>query len=113
MLTTGDFFNAFQVFAVAQAALFLMQDDLLLERYRRFLEKKQFEWRHGWAAKPLGLCGACFSGQSGLWSGLFMFGSEAGLSPLQVGIKTLIFTSSVVLFYEIKLAWQNKQGKGQ
>lgn len=82
-----------------------MQDGQLLEKYRRFLEKKHFEWRHGWIAKPLGLCPRCLSGQTGFWSGLFLFGSEPGLNPIEVGIKTLIFTSFVILFNEARGLW--------
>ena len=114
MLTGTDIFNAFQVFAVAQAILFLMEDGLLLAPYRRFLEKKQFEWRKSWAVKPLGLCDTCFTGQVSLWWGLFLFGAQAGLNPLEIGVKTLLFVSFNLFLFEVKIwAWQTRNNKGQ
>ncbi len=114
MLTGTDIFHAFQVFAVAQAVLFLMNDGLLLAPYRRFLEKKQFEWRKSWAVKPLGLCDTCFTGQVSLWWGLFLFGAQAGLNPLEIGVKTLLFVSFNLFLFEVKIwAWQTRNNKGQ
>jgi hypothetical protein len=111
MLTIIDAFHAFQVFCVAWTAQVLMEDGQLLEKYRRWLEKKSFEWQDGWITKPMGLCARCFHGQAGLWSGLILFGGVSGISLFEAATKTIIFTSFNIVFFEIKgaiAAWIQK-----
>ena len=106
MLTITDIFHAFQVFAAAQAAQFLMQDGMPLAAYRRWLERKMFEWQNGWITKPMGLCAPCFTGQVALWSGLLLFAVSAENTVFQAAVKIILFISFNFLFLAV---WQKTQ----
>lgn len=101
MLTFIDIFYSLQSFAVAAMFQMLMDDGRPLEKYRRWLDKKAFEWQNGWIAKPLGLCARCFHGQVGLWSGFFIYGVYFQHEPFLLALKITIFTAFNFLFFEI------------
>jgi len=81
--------NAFYCAVVANAFVWCMEDGMILSFYGKWLEKKSFEWRHGWITKPLGLCNFCFNGQVAFWTAVC-----TGLYPVEI----IIFTSLAMLF---------------
>jgi len=99
MLTSTEILWVFQAFVAATAVLLLMGDGQLLEKYRVWLEKRHFEWRAGWIAKPLGLCDRCFTGQVCLWSGVVLFW---GADWQELILKALLFAAFGIFFNEVK-----------
>lgn len=51
------------------------------------------ESRVPWLADPLGTCSYCFSGQLGLWTGVYLYGADLivlGISAASIAMSTLL-----------------------
>jgi hypothetical protein len=55
----------------------LMDSDMIMEPYRLKLERLPL-----WFAKPLGLCGICFTGQFALW--FFLIDKRGHIDPFNM-----------------------------
>ena len=97
MLSLTEFFFAVQAGLLAVVGALLMRPGHLLNPYYRWLEKRSILGWPDYITKPLGMCGTCFSGQVGLWLGLFF----TGFNPL----KTLFFAAISILINETKGLW--------
>lgn len=81
MLLAGDFFNAFQVAIFAVVFDWCMEEGNILHFYKKWLEKKKFEWQNGeFITKPFGLCSFCFTFYIAFVFGVFLI----GLYPLEL-----------------------------
>jgi hypothetical protein len=90
--------NAFYCAVVANAVVWCMEDGMIFSFYRKWLEKKSFEWRHGgFLTKPLGLCSFCLAGQISFWTAICI-----GLYPVDIIVFTslgLFFDKAINKFY--------------
>lgn len=53
----------------------------------------KLETKHGWLSDPLGTCSYCFSGQLGLWVGVYFYGADLivlGISAASIAASTLL-----------------------
>lgn len=73
----------------------LFQPGMILEWYWNALKtwEGKLPEKYKWIAKPLGLCGFCFSGQLGLWFYFFVYPFD----PVQ----NLIFALLTVFFWAV------------
>jgi hypothetical protein len=77
---------------------------MIFEAWYSMLERMAANGR-GWLAKPLGMCGACFSGQMGFWWYLVAYRDAWILG------QHIVFTSYVIFFFlTIKSFWAKYVG---
>ena len=99
LLQSCHILNAALVSVIIAVIQWCMEDGMILDWYRKWLEKKAFEWRYSAITKPMGLCSFCMT----FWVAFPVAVFTLGLYPLQI----ITFTALSMFFDKLRVQTLN------
>lgn len=95
LLSPEHILNAALVSVVIAVIQWCMEDGMILGWYRKWLERKAFEWRYSAITKPMGLCSFCMT----FWIAFPVAVFSLGLYPVQI----ITFTALSMFFDKVRV----------
>lgn len=95
LLQSCHILNAALVSVIVAVIQWCMEDGMIMDWYRKWLERKAFEWQYSRITKPMGLCSFCMT----FWVAFPIAVFTLGLYPLQI----ITFVSLSMFFDKIRV----------
>ena len=99
LLQSCHILNAALVSVIVAVIQWCMEDGMILDWYRKWLEKKAFEWHYSAITKPMGLCSFCMT----FWIAFPVAVFSLGLYPVQI----ITFTALSMFFDKVRVQTLN------
>ena len=99
LLQSCHILNAALVSVIVAVIQWCMEDGMIMDWYRKWLERKAFEWRYSRITKPMGLCSFCMA----FWVAFPVAVFSLGLYPVQI----ITFTALSMFFDKLRVQTLN------
>ncbi len=99
LLQSCHILNAALVSVIIAVIQWCMEDGMILYWYRKWLERKAFEWHYSAITKPMGLCSFCMT----FWIAFPVAVFSLGLYPVQI----ITFTARSMVFDKVRVQTLN------
>ncbi len=99
LLQSCHILNAALVSVIVAVIQWCMEDGMILDWYRKWLERKAFEWHYSAITKPMGLCSFCMT----FWIAFPVAVFSLGLYPVQI----ITFTALSMFFDKVRVQTLN------
>lgn len=99
LLQSCHILNAALVSVIVAVIQWCMEDGMIMDWYRKWLERKAFEWHYSAITKPMGLCSFCMT----FWIAFPVAVFSLGLYPVQI----ITFTALSMFFDKVRVQTLN------